>query len=127
MRWEIDCDARKPITQGRGLNQALAPQPIPAFFDLQEHVPLVPAPATNSHLILRSEQQRASRRMAAHTAPATNSHSSLRLKALWKRFAGMIEAHAVPIPSDSVLAPLCVGADLLDAFAIRLPAGASGD
>ena len=39
----------------------------------------------------------------------------------------MIEAHAVPIPSDSVLAPLYVGADLLDAFAIHLPAGASDD
>jgi hypothetical protein len=31
----------------------------------------------------------------------------------------MIEAHAVPIPSDSVLAPLYVGTDLLDAFAIH--------
>jgi hypothetical protein len=39
----------------------------------------------------------------------------------------MIKAHAVPVPSDSVLAPLYVGADLLDAFAIHLPAGASGD
>ena len=39
----------------------------------------------------------------------------------------MIEAHAVPIPSDSMLAPLYGGADLLDAFAIRLPAGASDD
>jgi hypothetical protein len=39
----------------------------------------------------------------------------------------MIEAHAVPIPSDSVLAPLYKGADLLDAFAIHLPAGASDD
>ena len=39
----------------------------------------------------------------------------------------MIEAHAVPIPSDSVLAPLYVGADLLDAFAIHLRAGASDD
>ena len=39
----------------------------------------------------------------------------------------MIEARAVPIPSDSVLAPLYVGADLLDAFAIHLPAGASDD
>src|SRR5580704_11419772 len=29
----------------------------------------------------------------------------------------MIKAHAVPVPSDSVLAPLYVGADLLDAFA----------
>ena len=39
----------------------------------------------------------------------------------------MITAHAVPVPSDSVLAPLYVGADLLDAFAIHLPAGASDD
>src|SRR5260370_34489713 len=40
---------------------------------------------------------------------------------------GIIKAYAVPVPSDSVLAPLYVGADLLDAFAIHLPAGASGD
>src|SRR5438445_3217242 len=40
---------------------------------------------------------------------------------------GMIKAHAVPVPSDSVLAPLYVGADLLDAFAIHLPAGANDD
>src|SRR5262249_8942473 len=39
----------------------------------------------------------------------------------------MIEAYAVPVPSDSVLAPLYVGADLLDAFAIHLPVGASDD
>ena len=39
----------------------------------------------------------------------------------------MTRARAVPIPSDSVLAPLYPGADLLDAFAIRLPAGASDD
>ena len=39
----------------------------------------------------------------------------------------MIKARAVPVPSDSVLAPLYVGADLVDAFAIRLPAGASDD
>jgi hypothetical protein len=39
----------------------------------------------------------------------------------------MIKAHAVPVPSDSVLAPLYVGADLLDAFAIHLPAGANDD
>ena len=39
----------------------------------------------------------------------------------------MIRARAVPVPSDSVLAPLYVGADLLDAFAIRLPVGASDD
>lgn len=40
---------------------------------------------------------------------------------------GMIAAHAVPVPSDSVLAPLYVGAHLLDAFAIHLPTGASDD
>jgi hypothetical protein len=39
----------------------------------------------------------------------------------------MIEARAVPIPFESVLAPLYGGADLLDAFAIQLPPGASGD
>jgi hypothetical protein len=39
----------------------------------------------------------------------------------------MTEAYSVPIPSDSVLAPLYAGADLLDAFAIHLPAGASDD
>jgi hypothetical protein len=37
----------------------------------------------------------------------------------------MIKARVVPVPSDSVLAPLYVGADLLDAFAIHLPAAAS--
>ena len=44
-----------------------------------------------------------------------------------EEICGMVEAHAVPIPSDSVLAPLYAGADLLDAFAIHLPAGASDD
>jgi len=39
----------------------------------------------------------------------------------------MTQARAVPIPPDSVLAPLYVGADLLDAYAIHLPTGASGD
>ena len=39
----------------------------------------------------------------------------------------MIKAHSVPVPSQSVLAPLYVGADLLDAWAIRLPVGASHD
>jgi hypothetical protein len=39
----------------------------------------------------------------------------------------MFKAHAVPVPSDSVLAPRYVGANLLDAFAIRLPAGANDD
>jgi hypothetical protein len=39
----------------------------------------------------------------------------------------MIKAHAAPIPSDCVLAPLYAGADLLDAYAIHLPQGASDD
>lgn len=37
------------------------------------------------------------------------------------------KARAVPMPDNSVLAPLYAGADHLDAFAIRLPAGASDD
>jgi hypothetical protein len=39
----------------------------------------------------------------------------------------MMKARAVPVPSASVLAPLYAGADLLDAFAIPLPASASDD
>lgn len=42
----------------------------------------------------------------------------------------MINAHkayAIPMPSDSILAPLYRGADLLDAYAVQLPAGASDD
>ena len=39
----------------------------------------------------------------------------------------MTKAYAVPVPTDSTLAPLYVGADLLDAFAIHLPARASDD
>src|SRR5215470_18317303 len=39
----------------------------------------------------------------------------------------MTKARAVPMPSNSVLAPLYAGADLLDAFAIQLPTGASED
>jgi hypothetical protein len=39
----------------------------------------------------------------------------------------LTKARAVPMPSNSVLAPLYAGADLLDAFAIRLPAEASND
>ena len=39
----------------------------------------------------------------------------------------MRKAHAIPVPSDCVLAPLYVGADLLDAFAVHLPAGANDD
>jgi hypothetical protein len=37
------------------------------------------------------------------------------------------KAHAVPMPSNSVLAPLYANADLLDAFAIQLPVEASDD
>src|SRR5476651_2089461 len=37
------------------------------------------------------------------------------------------KARAVPMPSNSVLAPLYADADLLDAFAIQLPAEASDD
>lgn len=40
---------------------------------------------------------------------------------------GIANAHAVPVPSESVLAPLYVGADLLDAYAIHLPMGANDD
>jgi hypothetical protein len=43
------------------------------------------------------------------------------------KIGDMTKAYAVHAPYDSVLAPLYVGADLLDAFAIRLPAGASND
>jgi len=39
----------------------------------------------------------------------------------------MTKARAVPMPSNSALTPLYEGADLLDAFAIQLPAGASDD
>jgi hypothetical protein len=39
----------------------------------------------------------------------------------------LAKARAVPMPSNSVLAPLYSGADHLDAFAIRLPVGASDD
>jgi hypothetical protein len=37
------------------------------------------------------------------------------------------KACAVPMPSNSALAPLYAGADLLDAFAIQVPAEASDD
>lgn len=37
------------------------------------------------------------------------------------------KAYAVPIPSDCVLAPLYRRANLLDAYAVQLPAGASDD
>jgi hypothetical protein len=43
------------------------------------------------------------------------------------RKAGGVRAYAVQAPSDSTLAPLYVGADLLDAYAIRLPAGTNDD
>jgi len=37
------------------------------------------------------------------------------------------KAHAIPVPSDSILAPLYRNADLLDAYAVQLPVGASDD
>lgn len=39
----------------------------------------------------------------------------------------MIRAHAVPPPRDSALVTLYPGADLADAFAVRLPPGAFDD
>ncbi|UVA78031.1 DUF2867 domain-containing protein [Pandoraea commovens] len=39
----------------------------------------------------------------------------------------MTKARAVPMPSDSAIAPLYAGADLSDAYAIRLPPEASDD
>jgi len=36
-------------------------------------------------------------------------------------------AHAIPVPSDCALAPLYRNADLLDAYAVQLPAEASDD
>lgn len=39
----------------------------------------------------------------------------------------MSKARRVPMPGNSLLAPLYAGADLLDAYAVRLPAGASDD
>jgi hypothetical protein len=44
-----------------------------------------------------------------------------------EKVGGMPKAHVVPMPPDSVLAPLYMGADLLDAYAVRLPVGASND
>lgn len=41
--------------------------------------------------------------------------------------AGFGKAHQVPVPSSSALAPLYTGADLLDAYAVPLPAGAIDD
>lgn len=40
---------------------------------------------------------------------------------------GTFKARAVPAPPESVLASLYAGADLVDAYAIRLPSGASHD
>ncbi|MFA6113872.1 MAG: DUF2867 domain-containing protein [Sphingomonas sp.] len=39
----------------------------------------------------------------------------------------MIKARAVPAPTDSMLATLYPGADLVDAYAVALPADATGD
>jgi hypothetical protein len=64
---------------------------------------------------------------AQHLRASCLPSSLLAAEGPLEEICGMIEAHAVPIPSDSVLAPLYVGADLLDAFAVHLPAGASDD
>ena len=37
------------------------------------------------------------------------------------------KAHAIPVPSSGILAPLYKNADLVDAYAVQLPAGASDD
>jgi hypothetical protein len=58
---------------------------------------------------------------------ATRLPSSLADDEALGKPGGTIKAHAVPVPSDSVLAPLYVGADLLDAYAIYLPAGSNDD
>jgi len=57
--------------------------------------------------------------------PAMRLPSLLAVNGALGKAGGMIKARVVSVPSDSVLAPLYVGADLLDAFAIHLPAGAS--
>jgi len=46
------------------------------------------------------------------------------LMTLWEKLRYNQKAHAGARAVDSVLAPLYVGADLLDAFAIHLPGGA---
>lgn len=53
--------------------------------------------------------------------------SSLAAVGISGKAGGKIKARAVPVPSDSVLAPLYLGADLLDAYAVHLPAGADDD
>jgi Protein of unknown function (DUF2867) len=53
--------------------------------------------------------------------------NALTRRANQRYIAIVTKARAVPMPSNSVLAPLYAGADLLDAYAIRLPAGASDD
>lgn len=37
------------------------------------------------------------------------------------------KAHAIPVPSQGILTPLYRNANLLDAYAVQLPVGASGD
>ena len=64
-----------------------------------------------------------------HDAPhlrATCLPSPLAAEGTLERLVVLIKARAVPVPSD-VLAPLYVGADPVDAFAIHLPARASDD
>src|SRR4051812_18379064 len=66
-------------------------------------------------------------RTARRAASSGNLFATLAAEGTLGKTGGMIKAHAVPVPSESVLAPLYVGADLLDAFAIHLQVGASDD
>src|SRR3981081_1505458 len=66
-------------------------------------------------------------RHGAQHLRATCLPSPLAAEGTLGKIGGMTKAYAVPVPTDSALAPLYVGADLLDAFAIHLPAGASDD
>src|SRR5258708_2394743 len=66
-------------------------------------------------------------RQDAQRLRATCLPSPIAAEGTLGKIGGMTKAYAVPVPTDSALAPLYVGADLLDAFAIHLPAGASDD
>src|SRR5258708_13890056 len=66
-------------------------------------------------------------RQDAQRLRATCLPSPIAAEGTLGKIGGMTKAYAVPVPTDSALAPLYVGADLLDAFAIHLPAGGSDD
>jgi hypothetical protein len=59
--------------------------------------------------------------MRSRGTPYTAGHHEL------VRITALTKARAVPMPDNSAIAPLYAGADLLDAFAIRLPAEAGDD